>query len=101
MKMAAKEVTMKTDSNRARRRAEMKRLLGLRRHRVPRTRFRSLPQSRLRARLRLLPLIQGRKREPRQRIYGRRTEESAEDSFKDLVKKPGTLGRSSGRAAER
>ena len=101
MKMDAKEVTMKTDSNRARRRAEMKPLPGPRRHRGPQMRSRSLQQGRLRARPRLPPLEQGRKREPRRRIHGRRTEESAEDSFKDLVKKPGTLGRSSGRAAER
>ena len=79
----------------------MKQLPGPRLHRGPLARFRSFEKSRLRARPRLLPLKQGRKREPRRRIHGRRTEGSAEDSFKDLVKKPGTLGRSSGRAAER
>ena len=79
----------------------MKQLPGPRRHRGPLARFRSFEKSRLRARPRLPPLDQGRKREPRQRIHGRRTEESAEDSFKDLVVKPGTCGRSSGRAAER
>ena len=79
----------------------MKQLPGPRRNRGPLAQSRSFKKSRLRARPRLPPLDQGRKREPRRRIHGRRTEESAEDSFKDLVVKLGTFGRSSGQADER
>ena len=75
----------------------MKQLPGPRRHRGPLTRFRSFEKSRLRARPRLPPLDQGRKREPRRRVQARGTEGLVETPFEVLVVTPETRER----AAER